>query len=146
MIPVPLTLDAVTYAIGRANYELEYRGIEKKIRVAIEREVTALPDKVISILNSHPELRNLPAAYITPHKVKGRKIVFAPYIAGISSDIGFLSWDGSEYRFTSNEPRTGILIKGTDIRSVNKGETIHLHHSNTLQYGNGVFEITMYLN
>ena len=142
---VELNLDSNSYAIGRASNEIELgSGDEKLIRQRIEKEVAANPMQVKSILNGQRELQNIPAVYITPHNVHGKKIVFAPYIVSISRDIGFLTWDKTEYQFTSSGPSTGILINGIDTIAVNKGETKYLHHCDKLQDGEGVFEITIY--
>ena len=146
MSPVELNLDSDSYAIGRANNELEFgSGNEKSIRLRITKEANANPDQVISILNKHLELKNIPAVYITAHKGYGKKIVFAPYLLSVSRDIGVLSWNKSEYRFTSSGPSSRIFIKGIDTIEVKKGEQKYLHHCDKLVDGTETFEITMYL-
>ena len=142
---VELNLDSDSYAIGRASNEIELgSGDEKLTRKRIYDEVIKNPNQVMSILNRYPELKGIPAVYVTAHQVHGKKIVFAPYLTNISRDIGFLTFDRSEYQFTSNGPSIGIFSRNVDLREVKKGQKMYLHYCNTLEDGDDIFKIIFY--
>ncbi len=135
---ITLNLNSDEYAIGRASNAEEYgSGEQARVRDIITKEASSDKHNMISVLNSHEELIDIPSVYI-----HSNKIVFAPYLVNVSRDIGVLRWseNSKKYFFTSSCPRTQIFVNRTNIK---KDEKIVLKNLDKIEDGKLVFSITI---